>query len=81
MTADTYRASRQRLGLTQEQLAARLGVTRRTIGRREQHGNVVNFEAALAMSYLCHEARALRLKRRLDFYAKHQDLITSNIIP
>jgi DNA-binding XRE family transcriptional regulator len=49
MTADKYRAARERLGLTQERLAARLGVTRATINAREAGRVPITPESALAI--------------------------------
>lgn len=51
MTAAEYKARRERLGLTQVELAARLGVSRRTIINREQ-GRLIPLEAQLAITLL-----------------------------
>lgn len=51
MTAAEYRDRRERLGLTQVQLAARLGVSRRTIINREQ-GRLITREAKRAIKAL-----------------------------
>lgn len=48
MTPAEYKANREKLGLTQAELASRLGVTRRTIINREQ-GRLITCEAALAI--------------------------------
>jgi DNA-binding XRE family transcriptional regulator len=51
MTPSDYRALREKLGLTQAGLAARLGVTRKTINARE-NGAKITEEAALAIRSL-----------------------------
>ena len=51
MTAAKYRERRERLGLTQIELAARLGVSRRTIINRER-GRLITREAAGAIKAL-----------------------------
>lgn len=51
MTGAEYKAHREKLGLTQAELAAYLGVTRETINRRESGGNITG-EAALALRAL-----------------------------
>lgn len=48
MDATEYKTNRERLGLTQAGLAARLGVSRRTIIAREQGARITE-EAALAI--------------------------------
>ena len=54
MTPDEYKATREKLGLTQAGLAARLGVTRGTINRRENGDPKapITEEAALAIRAL-----------------------------
>ncbi|MEI6178384.1 MAG: helix-turn-helix transcriptional regulator [Verrucomicrobiota bacterium] len=52
MTATQYKALRGKLGLTQAGLAARLGVTRETITRRETGSATITEEAALAIKAL-----------------------------
>jgi DNA-binding XRE family transcriptional regulator len=52
MTAAEYKAHREKLGLTQAGLAARLEVTRKTINARENGGTRITEEAALAISSL-----------------------------
>ena len=52
MDAAQYKALRERLGLTQAGLAARLGVTRETITRRETGAATITEEAALAIRAL-----------------------------
>jgi DNA-binding XRE family transcriptional regulator len=49
MTADEYKAHREKLGLTQAGLAARLEVTRKTINARENGATRITEEAALAI--------------------------------
>ena len=51
MTPAEYKAAREKLGLTQVELASRLGVSRRTIINREQ-GRLITREAALAIKAL-----------------------------
>jgi DNA-binding XRE family transcriptional regulator len=48
MTSDEYKALREKLGLTQAGLAARLGVSRKTINARE-NGAKITEEARLAI--------------------------------
>ena len=48
MTSEQYKARRKRLGLSQEALAALVGVTKRTIIYREQ-GGPIDEEARLAI--------------------------------
>ena len=48
MTGPEYKAIRKKLGLTQAGLAARLGVTRKTVNSRE-NGAKITEEAALAI--------------------------------
>jgi len=48
MTSERYKRLRKRLGYTQEELAHRLGVTKRTIIKRE-NGGTITHEAELAM--------------------------------
>jgi DNA-binding XRE family transcriptional regulator len=52
MTPQQYRTLRERLGLTQAGLAARLGITRKTINRREAGATPITPEAALAIRNL-----------------------------
>lgn len=52
MTPQKYKSTREKLDLTQAGLAARLGVTRKTINSRETGAVRVNKEAKLAILYL-----------------------------
>ena len=52
MEPSKYKAARERLGLTQAQLAERLGVTRKTINRREAGEATITTEAELAIRSL-----------------------------
>jgi len=52
MTADEYRARRERLGLTQAQLAEELGLSPNTVARRERDELPIPREAELAIFYL-----------------------------
>lgn len=51
MTGSEYKALREKLGLTQVELARVLGVSRMTIYKRE-NGKVITKEAALAIASL-----------------------------
>jgi transcriptional regulator with XRE-family HTH domain len=50
MTPEQYRAARKYLGDTQEQLAARLGVTRKTINSREAGTAPITLESVIAIN-------------------------------
>ena len=52
MSPDQYKAIREKLGLTQGGLAARLGVTRKTINARETGATRITEEAAMAIKTL-----------------------------
>lgn len=52
MTGPEYKAIREKLGLTQAGLAARLGVTRKTVNARETEAVRITEEAALAIRAL-----------------------------
>ena len=52
MTSDEYREIRQRMGLTQEQLARELGVTSMTVSRRERGETEIDGEATHALKRL-----------------------------
>ena len=52
MEASEYKETREKLGLTQAQLADRLGVTRKTINRREAGEATITTEAELAIRSL-----------------------------
>ena len=58
MTSDEYKATRERLGLTQAALALALDVSRKAINQREQGGTITR-EAAMALELL-----ALRSPKR-----------------
>ena len=51
MTPAEYKALREKLGLTQDELASRLGVTRKTVNLREK-GAKITREAQLAIERL-----------------------------
>ena len=59
MTAEEYKATRERLGMTQAALAVALDVSRKAINRREQGGTITR-EAAMALGLL-----ALRSPKRV----------------
>jgi DNA-binding XRE family transcriptional regulator len=52
MTAAEYKALREKLGLTQAELASRLEVSRKTINARENDAVRITEEAALAIRAL-----------------------------
>jgi transcriptional regulator with XRE-family HTH domain len=52
MTPADYKSARERLGLTQEQLAELVGVSVRTIASRESGQHAVSREAAIAVRSL-----------------------------
>lgn len=52
MEAPEYKATRKRLGLTQDGLAALLGVSLRTIANRESGVHPISHEAAVAIRSL-----------------------------
>ena len=58
MTATEYRATRERLGMTQAALAVALDVSRKAINEREKGGTITR-EAAMALELL-----ALRSPKR-----------------
>jgi DNA-binding XRE family transcriptional regulator len=58
MTADEYKATRERLGMTQAALALALDVSRKAINQRERGGTITR-EAAMALELL-----ALRSPKR-----------------
>ena len=58
MTANEYKATRERLGMTQAALADALDVSRKAINQREQGGTITR-EAAMALELL-----ALRSPKR-----------------
>lgn len=52
MTGPEYRAIRKSCGLTQDQLAALLGVNNNTITRRERGYNPITLEAEIALRWI-----------------------------
>ena len=52
MNAKKYKALRAKLGLTQDELASLLGVTRKTVNRREAGDATITTEAELAIRSL-----------------------------
>lgn len=65
MSPATYKARRESLGLTQAQLAERLGIARETVARREagHPRNPITPEAALAIDALNARPRKPRSRR------------------
>jgi DNA-binding XRE family transcriptional regulator len=61
MTGPEYKALRERLNLTQGELASRLGVTRKTINARE-NGAKITEEAALAIGALFRDCNEWPIK-------------------
>ena len=51
MTANEYKATRERLGMTQAALAVALDVSRKAINEREAGGTITR-EAAMALEFL-----------------------------
>ena len=64
MTADEYRAARQRLGLKQAELAQKLGVTTNTVSRRELGLVPISREADIAIKCLVINGGVSDLKSR-----------------
>lgn len=52
MTPEEYRYHRDRLGLSQEALARRLGISTSTVQKREAGSSPIDYEAAVAISSL-----------------------------
>lgn len=59
MTANEYKATRKRLGMTQAALADVLDVSRKTINQRESSG-LITKEAAMALELLELQRKAKR---------------------
>ncbi|CAB4156142.1 COG1476 Predicted transcriptional regulators [uncultured Caudovirales phage] len=59
MTANEYKATRERLGMTQAALADVLDVSRKTINQRESSG-LITKEAAMALELLELQRKAKR---------------------
>jgi len=59
MTANEYKATRERLGMTQAALADALDVSRKTINQRESSG-LITKEAAMALELLELQRKAKR---------------------
>jgi transcriptional regulator with XRE-family HTH domain len=55
MTPQEYREARQSLGLSQQKLAEKLGMTVRTISLRETGAQRIDIEAQLALLWLVTE--------------------------
>ena len=51
VTRQQYRAVRLRLNYTQAELAAKLGITRETVSKRESGSEPITCEASLALRY------------------------------
>lgn len=64
VTSDEVKAARLRLGLTQADLATRLGVGRVTLNRWEAGIQPVNPTAAILIRLLAKQARTTRRKGR-----------------
>jgi len=69
MTATEYKATRERLGMTQAALAVALDVSRKAINQREQGGTITR-EAAMALELL--------ELRRFTTHRKHGHTNTKN---
>jgi len=57
MLGNEYRQQRERAGLTQKELAARLGVHPMTISKRERDAMTITSEAEIALRQVAHESR------------------------
>ncbi len=57
MTKEQYRALRERLGLTQAELAEKLGIRMNSVWRRESGLSPILREAELALRWLAHKLR------------------------
>jgi len=64
MTGEDLKALRTQLGLTQAELAERIGVARNTINRWEMGIRRIPEPVARLMQYLAKEVRAERKKKR-----------------
>jgi len=62
--ADFVRDARTKLGLSQGELATKLGLERRTVNKYEQRGADVPTTVELAVRYLLHVDRVNRASRR-----------------
>ena len=63
MTAEEYKATRERLGMTQAALAVALDVSRKAINQREQGGTITR-EASMALELL--ELRSPKRSRKSE---------------
>ena len=52
MTAKEYRKARKRLGLSQQQLAKKIGRRQTCVSKRELGDKLIGLEAAMAMRFL-----------------------------
>lgn len=59
MRGHEYRQQRERAGLTQKELAARLGVHPMTISKRERDAMTITREAEIALRQVADESREL----------------------
>lgn len=57
MQGNEYRKQRERAGLTQKQLAERLGVHPMTISKRERDAMTITREAQIALRQVAEESR------------------------
>jgi DNA-binding XRE family transcriptional regulator len=61
MTSEKYKATRERLGLSQAALAVAVDVSRKTINERENNGTITR-EAAMALELL--ELRSVKQTKK-----------------
>jgi len=59
MLGNEYRQQRERAGLTQRELAARLGVHPMTISKRERDAMTITREAEIALRQVADESREI----------------------
>ena len=64
MTGEAFRELRQRLGLTQSQLAERLGVTVTSVARWEREERAISEPVARLIRLLVNTAPKAKFKRR-----------------
>lgn len=66
ITKEEYRALRQSINLTMEQMAPKLGVTYPTIFRREKGINPITLEAELAIKEIVRREKQIMKKEKAE---------------